>query len=187
MNNKKFFLQADYAPEIGLGHVMRMFALGQMLSNFGYDIHFFSTFESQSLIKMIEQEGYKYHNYLGLNTNSAVPLESQYIEYCTKTNPYGVAFDGLAFDYKSDTILRENKIKVIRISDIPKGNVTADLLINPNLIAQDLDYEFSNYTEKAFGVEYALLRKEFLEENLNSKFRSRTKEKKKNFSYVRWQ
>lgn len=179
MNNKEFFLQADYAPEIGLGHVMRMFALGQILSNFGYDIHFFSSFESESLINMIEQEGYTYHNYFGLGTNSATPLESQFIELCIKINPYGVAFDGLTFDYNSDSILRRYRIKVIRISDIPKGNITADLLINPNLIAQDLDYEFSNYTKKALGVEYALLRKEFLEEGVNSKSTSRTKRRKK--------
>ncbi len=157
--NSNILVQADAGPDIGVGHIMRMFALAQLISEMGFSINFVSKIEDEQIIDLIKNEGFTYHK---LNGHGGEQDQINFVNLCVTLEPKCVIIDGSSVESKTEKILKEINFKLIRIIDTPQKHLFADLVINPNLGADKFWYSLEAYTKTAFGLEYVNLRNEFI-------------------------
>ena len=56
-----FLIRVDASPQMGAGHLMRMLALGQLLSDSGNAVHFVTIPYSPAILNCIEKESFYLH------------------------------------------------------------------------------------------------------------------------------
>ena len=59
MKQKNLFIRVDSGSDIGLGHVMRCFALAEVIKNMNFNVYFISKEIEGNVIKNVENYGYK--------------------------------------------------------------------------------------------------------------------------------
>jgi UDP-2,4-diacetamido-2,4,6-trideoxy-beta-L-altropyranose hydrolase len=160
--NSNILIQADAGPDIGVGHIMRMFALAQLISKMGFSIHFASKIKDKQIIELIKKEGFTFHNLENLSAQGSEKDQDNFVNLCAFLNPKSVIMDGGYVESKTEKILKVLDFKLIRIIDTPQQHLIADLVINPNLGAEKFQYSLEPYVKTAFGLEYVILRNEFL-------------------------
>lgn len=146
----KVYIQAEGNSTIGLGHIYRCIALGQMLSGF-FQVHFLSIEIPEALKSNLVQLGFRFSQ---ISTKDDL---FQLVE-----NDDFVVLDNYCFDFEYHRKLRKQCRALIVIDDLQSGLFDADLIINhaPNVNAAG--YQAAPYTQFALGLEYVLLRPEFL-------------------------
>lgn len=163
---RPLFVRADAKTRMGTGHVMRCIALAQAWKDAGGEVTFLSHCESEALRRRILDEGF------GL-----IPVEDAHpdpadlrrtMESLRKAGSVAagtwIVIDGYHFDSGYQEAIREAGFKSLVIDDTAHlGAYHADILLNQNIHAPDLDYSCDRDTLLLMGCEYALLRREFLE------------------------
>ena len=164
---KKIYFRADCNTDIGFGHVIRCLALADMLKD-----HFECIFATRFVNKYIIEEIEK-------SCSSYIKLKEGHNEH----------FDEfLAFIFKEDIVVLDNyffttnyqkKIKsigckLVCIDDMHDKHYVSDVVINhaPGITKNQFSKE--SYTKLCLGLDYALLRKPFL----NVTPRTRTEQKR---------
>ena len=59
MIQKNIFIRVDSGSDVGLGHVMRCFALAESINTMNFNVYFISKKIRGNIIKRIENDGYK--------------------------------------------------------------------------------------------------------------------------------
>jgi UDP-2,4-diacetamido-2,4,6-trideoxy-beta-L-altropyranose hydrolase len=146
----KVYIQAEGNSTIGLGHIYRCIALGQMLSDF-FEVHFLSIEIPEALKDNLVQLGFRF---------SQISTNDDLFQLVEKDD--FVVLDNYCFDFEYYRKLRNQCRALIVIDDLQSRLFDADLIINhaPNIIATG--YQAAPYTQFALGLEYVLLRPEFL-------------------------
>lgn len=148
--NKKIYIRTDASFEIGMGHLIRCIALAQMLVD-TYDISFFC--------QNIPDISMKEINNLNLFFKK-IESEEDFIELL---NPeIIVVLDGYKFDLDYQRRVKKCGSKLILIDDYIQEEYIADLVINHAPIADLKVLKKFSQTNFAFGLDYALLRPDFL-------------------------
>ncbi len=156
MEMRKVVFRADGGEAIGMGHFIRTLALVEMLKE---DFHCIFATQSPSAyqINEIERVGCE-HIYLpNSEKNFDIFIDSlKGDEIVVLDNYY------FTTDYQSQIKLKG--CKLVCIDDLHDKEFVADLIINhaPGIIS--CEYKAQPYTQFALGLEYALLRPQFLEE-----------------------
>jgi UDP-2,4-diacetamido-2,4,6-trideoxy-beta-L-altropyranose hydrolase len=146
---RKVYIRVDGNSSVGFGHVYRGLAIAQNLN-----AHFKVEFISKNSIDIIVSP---FKNYLLHDTSE--------IEQMRKIAPENsiIILDGYQFtsDYQKD--VKSIGYKLVYVDDLRSEYMYADLVINhtPGIVATDYMHEL--YTQFALGVEYAMLRPEFIE------------------------
>ena len=174
MKEKNFFIRVDSGTEIGIGHMMRCYALAEILKNMDFDIYFISRKLKGNICDFIIKKGFKvyyltpkkqnkFSKYNNKNlTNDA--LETTKIIARCNDKPSWLLVDHHDLDIRWESTLRKFVNKIIVIDDLANRKHDCDLLLDQNL------YEHMNkrYTglvqkncKKLLGPKYALLRSEF--------------------------
>jgi spore coat polysaccharide biosynthesis predicted glycosyltransferase SpsG len=124
-------IRADSGVNIGMGHVMRCKAIANEAELHGHFIRFFDNLDVDTFVNE------------AANVGADCVLIDSYIwtEQC----------------YKKVT----NKFASVVIDDNARLNYSADLLINANLYAADLNYSGCDVKTKLLGGRYTILRDEF--------------------------
>lgn len=146
----KMFLRVDGNGQIGLGHLVRCIALAQMLKE-DFDI----SFVCKEILNSSKNEIVK----LGFSL-IIINDEDDFLS-ALKGNEI-VVIDQYGFDSAYQKKIKDKNCKLACIDDLHNKTFFADLIINSAPSVSPGDYQAQVYTQFAFGLDYVLLRPEFL-------------------------
>jgi UDP-2,4-diacetamido-2,4,6-trideoxy-beta-L-altropyranose hydrolase len=157
MEKRKIIFRADGNAQIGLGHVMRCIALGQMISD-DFELYFAIQNPSITIQELLETENFKVID-LPQTTDYEIDAEN-----FTKilTGSEIVVLDGYNFKESYQRATKKASRKLVFIDDLAAWHQVADIVINHSGAIQVSDYQAESHTQFLLGTQYALLRKEFL-------------------------
>ena len=164
---------------MGSGHVMRCVALAQAWKKQGGKVTFISLCDSESLRNRITDEGFE----LVLIKESYPDPADFEITLSTinnsNSNNSWVVLDGYHFDADYQQSIKNNGNPLVVIDDIGHlDNYVADIILNQNINAEDLNYSCETETKLLLGTNFVLLRDEFLTyNNLERLYHLKTKNK----------
>ncbi|MFN3316982.1 MAG: UDP-2,4-diacetamido-2,4,6-trideoxy-beta-L-altropyranose hydrolase, partial [Raineya sp.] len=155
----RIYFRADGNTKIGLGHVTRSLALADMLKE-RFDIFFLIQEPSEQVIAQIREV-----------TNQIIVLpktenyleEAQWIAQNYLTGKEIVVLDGYHFQTEYQKVIKDTGVKLVCIDDLHAWHFVADVVINHAGGVKESDYSCEPYTKLCLGLEYALLRRPFLE------------------------
>lgn len=158
-----FMIRVDASAQIGAGHLMRMLALGQLLSEVGHDVHFVTILYNRSIIDYyFNNAEFKLH-YLKTNCPwDSVEDVNGLLSIASQIHPSWIVIDGYNFDSDYECQIKKNGYKLLRIDDIPSNrHYYADIILNQNFCADATAYLTGPDTKILAGLNYVLLRREF--------------------------
>ncbi len=154
---RKIAIRADGGSDIGLGHLIRCFALAEMLKN-DFKIEFYCIRIPEDILSDIIASNYQVHL---IKQNSAM---KSLIDVSTL-----IILDGYHFSSEYQLELKVAGYKLVCIDDLFDKEFYADLIINHAPMMVKSKYLYQNYTDFAIGVDYALLRPAFLNAALKNR------------------
>ncbi len=149
---KKIFFRADAGPQIGYGHFIRSLALADMLKD-DFDCFFFTTNPTDYQIKEIE----KICAPISLKENSGI---DDFIDFIAGDEI--VVLDNYFFTTENQKAIKDRGCKLVCIDDMHDKHYIADIVINHGIDNPHL-LNVEPYTRLCIGLDWALLRKPFLE------------------------
>jgi len=167
MLNKKVIIRVDGNSSIGLGHLYRGIALAEILKE-RYNIEFVT--KISTTISPIKESGFSLTYIPSTVSFSEEPI---WIKNNYVTDSI-IVLDGYEFTEYYQQKIKKFNFKLVYIDDFAKGIQKADLVINHSPNAQKSNYKCEYYTKLALGLEYALLRKRFINFDRN-KIKSKNK------------
>lgn len=161
-------LRADAGADQGTGHVMRCLALAEAWRGRGGGAILISRCESVALRARIESSG---TTLVSLEPGNSVDADLQFILHQLAEHEAAVlALDGYHFDSQQQQALKIPGHPLLVIDDNAHLSAYhADILLNQNLGAAQLNYRCDPETALLLGPSFALLRPEFL--NWRRRFR----------------
>lgn len=156
-------IRADASIGRGTGHVMRMLALAQAWRRAGGTATFLGRFV-KSVEQRLEVEGFE-HSSIPAQHPDARDLEATLalLDDLSEPSPVWVAADGYHFDQAFQRAIRAAGAQLLVVDDlVHQDRYIADLFVNQNIRAKELQYEFAPHTTAFLGTRYAMLREEFL-------------------------
>lgn len=153
---QRIVFRADGNSEMGLGHVYRSLALGEMLRE-EFELVFLTTAPIQEVRDMILEI-----------CDECIELEEgkksveQAIVSDILSSDDIVVLDGYHFDGEYQRKVRKHCYKVVSIDDMHEGHFYSDYILNHCGALDPMIYDREPYTELLLGPEYALLRPPFL-------------------------
>lgn len=156
MNSKRIVFRCDGDAVIGLGHIYRCIALADMLTS-----EFICEFvlKSDNHINNIIPSRYPVHY---------IPTSIQYNYECEwLINKFSIGstiivLDGYHFLSEYQYQLKKKKFKIIYIDDLVNQEIFADVLINHTPGIDPLQYCIQPFTKVYTGIDYVILRQNFL-------------------------
>tara|TARA_Y100001970_G_scaffold159011_1_gene194491 strand:+ start:6364 stop:7323 length:960 start_codon:yes stop_codon:yes gene_type:complete len=151
---KKIYFRADGNNNIGMGHVIRSLALADMLKN-KFECVFVTRYINQYIVNEIEK-----------SCSSFIILEKKenhFKEFLKLIQEKDiVVLDNYFFSTNYQKKIKKIGCKLICIDDTHDKNYVSDVVINhgPGLTSDQFTIE--SYTKLYIGLDYALLRKPFL-------------------------
>ncbi|MBN1160576.1 MAG: UDP-2,4-diacetamido-2,4,6-trideoxy-beta-L-altropyranose hydrolase [Dehalococcoidales bacterium] len=150
--------RVDAGPQVGTGHLMRCLALAQVWKDKGGKAVFVTSCQVEGLLDRLREEGFKIH----LLPRSAPNEWSDTHEILTGYPNTWVVLDGYLFNGDYQQKIKELGHRLLVIDDMAHLKYYyADILLNQNLHAEQLQYNCQPYTRLLLGTKYVLLRREF--------------------------
>ncbi|MDH7472936.1 MAG: UDP-2,4-diacetamido-2,4,6-trideoxy-beta-L-altropyranose hydrolase [Anaerolineae bacterium] len=161
MRNSTLIIRADAGARIGTGHLMRCLALAQGWQDRGGEVLFVSLCESPVLRQRLLDEGIQV-----ISVKDPYPAAGDWkcLSQILNQHPGAwVVVDGYHFDQHYQARIKEAGHPLLVIDDIAHlDHYYADIVLNQNIHATDLQYSCESYTKLLLGTKYVLLRREFL-------------------------
>lgn len=152
----KVYLRADGGPSIGMGHVIRSLALGNMLSE-RFECVLVTRFSGPYL----EKEARKAKvSILTLSTEGDEHYQ-QFLDLLTGEEI--VVLDNYFFETEFQKSIKMIGSRLVCIDDIYQSHFVADLVINHSPSAKASLYSKEKNTRLLLGLDYVLLRKKFIQ------------------------
>ncbi len=149
--NKLLFIRVDGNSKMGLGHIVRTFALAQILKEH-YTIQFYCKEIPDKLENEIVEKGFIVHK---------IYNEDLFFRQIQPNQI--VVIDGYDFDIEYQKKVKDKRAKLVCIDDLHQTEFVADLIINHTLGVKPQDFNAKPNTLFSLGPKYALLRPTFLE------------------------
>lgn len=173
----KFAFRVDASVLIGNGHVLRCLTLATELQKKGHHCLFICRMHEGHLGNKITNEGFEVL-YLPIRSQSpkggvqtlenflGAPLQDDVktVGECIKRRAIDwLIVDHYAIDYRWESALENNKIRIMVIDDLANRHHICNILLDQNLGRNSKDYLdlVSDGCDLLLGVQYALLRDEF--------------------------
>jgi len=158
---KHLVIRADASTQIGAGHLMRCLALAQAWKDAGGRVTFITACQGEGLLQRLREEEF------GLYTLACPYPDSrdwEYTQNVLSASPDAwVVLDGYHFDEVYQQQVKNSGHKLLVIDDMAHlKHYHADIVLNQNLPAEQLQYSGEPYTHLLLGTRYVLLRREFL-------------------------
>jgi UDP-2,4-diacetamido-2,4,6-trideoxy-beta-L-altropyranose hydrolase len=160
---KRALIRVDATPAIGTGHLMRMVALGQTLSDHGYDVHFATLVTSSEASRPVTTGNFTLHRLPEQAAIGSVDDVMQLRALATRLAPDWVVLDGNDFDLPYQRTLKADGLRVMSVDDLARGHFVSDIVLNQNYGAERVAYSTAPGTRTLLGTRYVLLRREFRE------------------------
>lgn len=153
---KRIIFRADGNAKDGLGHLYRLFALVEMLSD---DFECVFLTKETSTINVIPP---KYIIRLLPDTVSLIDEASWISENYSAENSILIT-DGYQFNSNYQQEIKKKGFKLVYVDDLSSEYMYADLVINHSPHIRENNFISEPYTRFALGTKYAILRPLFLE------------------------
>jgi UDP-2,4-diacetamido-2,4,6-trideoxy-beta-L-altropyranose hydrolase len=152
MKGRTLLIRADADPQIGTGHVMRCLALGQAWQDDGGDVTWACHRIPDGLLERIRKENMDLER---------VPAGAPALAGVVREHsPSWVALDG-RFDLLHQRAARGRDSRVLFVADdASAGEYEVDLVLDPNVFADEGRYATLEARRVLAGPRYALLRRE---------------------------
>lgn len=159
--SKTLVIRADANTRMGTGHVMRCIALGQAWQDAGGGVVFVSCCDSPVIRQRLRDEGFDLVELSNSYPESGKDLEAT-LQVAHKSDAEWLVVDGYHFDRTYQKSVRASGFKLLLVDDYNHlERYEADILLNQNIGAEELDYDCNANCMKMLGVGYVLLRREF--------------------------
>ena len=153
-NKRKIYFRADAGPEIGYGHYIRSLALADMLKQ-DFDCTMFTQMPTEYQLREAE----------GICAIVTLPNDDskfdKFLEYLKGDEI--VVLDNYFFTTDYQRAIKAKGCQLVCIDDMHDKHFVADAIINSAPDIDPANYDKEQYTRLYHGLEYILLRKEFLE------------------------
>ena len=173
LKEKNLFIRADSGIEIGIGHMMRCYALAEILKKMDFDVYFISRKLKGNICDFITEKGYKVY-YLPTKNKFSKDDDNKTIEkdalettkILTNYNdkPSWLLVDHYDLDIRWELILRKFVKKIIVVDDLANRKHDCNLLLDQNLY-EHMNKRYAGLVpkncKKLLGPKYVLLRSEF--------------------------
>jgi len=157
---RNLVIRADAGADIGIGHVMRCFALAQAWKGRGGSVTIISRSGAPTLLRRFEDAGARV-----VPIQQSHPAEGDLIPTLAvlrETADPWLVLDGYHFDATYQRAIRQAGIRLLVIDDFAiSTHYHADIVLNQNIDAAGLRYSAEPDTQFLLGPQYALLRSEF--------------------------
>lgn len=158
---KNLIFRVDASPNIGTGHLMRCLALGQAWKGAGGKVILITSCQNESLLQRLRAEDFGIH----LISNQ-YPDPSDWNHTKNIINNYSntwVVLDGYHFNENYQKWIKDSGNNLLLIDDMAHlKHYYADIILNQNLHAEELNYDCEPNTKLLMGTKYVLLRREFM-------------------------
>lgn len=152
----RLIVRADATTAMGTGHLMRCMALGQAWRDAGGEVELLTRCENDALTGRLAKEGFRV-KLLGTQTDTDALRSAQ------SDGPAVLVLDGYHFDAEYQARARDCFRPLVAIDDLADLPMyCADLILNQNIYATQLNYPHQEHTRLLLGCEWALLRREFV-------------------------
>ena len=160
---KKFLIRADASAEMGVGHLMRTIALGQILQDAGAEIHFATISSNGELDHLLGKENFIVHKICNFFSSDGGEDVRELLAIAGIINPNWIVIDGYHFTGRYEKIIKEAAphVKILRIEDFPRDYHYADVLLCQNFGAENMKFRCHPKTMQLLGLDFLLLRREF--------------------------
>ncbi len=161
-STKYIFFRVDAHRSIGTGHLKRCLILARFFKEREYNIIFF-TKETPSLI--VEREIAQKYRHVRLMEGKSEANQIIEMKNKTKSQIVGLITDGDEDVYYSKEFQRNiisEGIKLITITFSPKAHFYSHIIHNQNPLSVFDNYSSESYSKKLFGLDYLVLKNEFL-------------------------
>ncbi|MBU4175869.1 MAG: UDP-2,4-diacetamido-2,4,6-trideoxy-beta-L-altropyranose hydrolase [Actinobacteria bacterium] len=161
MPEENLIIRADASTQIGSGHFMRCLALAQAWKDAGGEVIFITACQNEGLLQRLKVEDFKVYV---LACSHPDPIDWNYTREILAAYPDAwVVLDSYHFNEEYQEWVKEAGRQLLVVDDMAHlKHYYADILLNQNLHAEQLDYSCEPYTCLLLGIDYALLRREFL-------------------------
>ena len=158
---QKVYLRADASASIGYGHFIRTLALADMLKD-----DFDCTFFTQSPSDYQQKEAEKVCPFVSLPSDDS--KFDKFLEYLTGEEI--VVLDNYFFTTKYQQQIKHIGCRLVCLDGMMTKHYVSDILINQSLGVTRADFSIEEFTILNTGLQYALLRKPFLDKcNMSKK------------------
>jgi len=159
-------VRADAGSAIGVGHLMRMIALGQCWKRKAGDVLFVTNCENRRLLDRLADEGF---GVLRIAFPYPAKLDLELTLDATRRDPNcWCVVDGYHFDEIYFSAIKSGGSKLMIVDDTASRTYfDSDAILNQNIGAERFPYNAPSDTLLLLGTEYALLRDEFTAELSN--------------------
>lgn len=162
----RLLFRADGDATIGLGHVVRLLALADMLRGLAAG-HFLLRDPSTAVQQLIRAEGW---GMAALPATRSLSAEASWLATDFLHAQDIVMVDGYNFDDDYQQRLRGSGCGLVAIDDLQAWPVLADVLINHSPGVTPADYRPPGTTQFLLGPAFSLLRRPFLEAAVPPRF-----------------
>lgn len=147
----KIAIRADGGHELGYGHLVRTSVLARELEKNSHELTYVT--KNPEPLEEITEEDFAVES-IESEEDFLSFLENRDID-CAVTDHYKIGTD-------LQRKIRDRCKTYLAISDDTRFKFCCDILVNNNIYAEALDYEFSGKNpKKLLGIDYVLLREEF--------------------------
>ena len=162
---KKIIFRADGSSSIGLGHVYRLLALAEFLSE-EHECIFVTRNPSDFIVRQFNSLSIKHvilphYDYPELDLRKP----SEEVEFDLGQILNGdeiVVLDGYWFGSRYQQAVKDTGCKLVFIDDLNELDFKADVVISHSPAVSRKDYKLAPYTKLYLGFDYAVLRRPFL-------------------------
>lgn len=158
---RRILIRVDATSDIGMGHLMRMVSLGELLTEHGYEVHFATVGQSSEWTRPLSTNNFTVHHLAGQTQIGSAEDAAALGSVIEALAPGWVILDGYAFGTDYQRAIKQSGHKVMSIDDLARGHFVADVVLNQNYGAERLVYSTEPYTRKLLGSRHVMLRREF--------------------------
>ena len=156
---QRLVFRVDGNATIGLGHVMRLLALADILRGLALGV-FLIRAPSTGVKQLLNDAGWPVHP---LPAEPSLMAEAEWLTSAFLLPTDVLLLDGYGFDFAYQRHLRRSGCELVFIDDLRAWPVVADVLINHSPGVAAADYEAPSSTHLLLGPAFSLLRQPFLE------------------------
>lgn len=165
MKKRKLLFRADGNHTIGLGHIVRSLALVEMVNNF-FECVFIIRTPSEEVSSLINKSC---NSLISIPDFQTYKDEAIWISENIINSDTILILDGYNFNTEYQKTIKKTNCFLICIDDIHSFHFVSDIVINHVPGINKKQYSAERYTKFYLGEDYALLRKQFLNNRPNNK------------------
>lgn len=158
---RRILIRVDATSEIGMGHLMRMVSLGQILTDHGCDVHFATVGPPSESTRPVSTNNFTLHHLAGQALIGSSEDAAALRALIEAVDPDWVILDGNGFGTNYQRMIKESGRKVMSVDDLARGHFVSDAVLNQNYGAERFTYSAEPYTRMLLGADHVLLRREF--------------------------